>query len=78
MKTTQTVLCAMVLSTILVGNVFASGFTGSNIFGFFDSAINAVVMMLRPGDPCEGRICTNCHPGSGGSEGNGNCRPNDN
>ena len=76
MKKTKSIFCGMLLSTCLVGNVFAGGFTGYGVFSFFDAAVNAVVSFVRRADPCEGRICTNCKPGSKGSEdGGGNCRP---
>lgn len=78
MKKTKSVFCAMALSTVLVGNVFAGDFTGTSVFSFFDAAVNAVVSVFRSADPCEGRICTNCKPGSGGSDSNGNCRPTEN
>ncbi len=77
MKKTKSICCTVLLSTVLVGNVFAGDFTGYGVFGFFDKAINAVVSMLRAGDPCEGRLCTNCKPGTGGNE-SGNCRPTEN
>ena len=76
MKKIKVVLCGVLLSTCLAGNVFAGDLTGYGVFSFFDAAVNAVVTMLRSDDPCEGRACANCHPGSGGRE--GNCRPTDN
>ena len=77
MKKTKSILCGVLLSTCLAGNVFAGDLTGYGVFSFFDAALNVVVTtMLRLDDPCEGRGCANCHPGSGGVE--GNCRPTDN
>lgn len=76
MKKTKSIFCVMLLSACLVGNVFAGGFTGYGVFSIFDNVINAVVTMLRD-DPCEGRICTNCKPGSGGGA-DGICRPPEN
>jgi len=77
MKKLKSMFCGVVLSTCLVGNVFAGNFTGYGVFSFFDSAVSAIVMVLTSADPCEGRLCTNCKPGSGGAEG-GNCRPTGN
>ena len=79
MKKVRLVFCGVLLSTCLSGNVFAGDFAGYGVFSFFDAAVNAVVSVFRAADPCEGRICTNCKPGSGGSEdGGGNCRPTTN
>lgn len=75
MKKLKTMVCGLLLSACLVGNVFAGDFTGYSVFSFFDNAINAVVSILRAGDPCEGRLCTNCKPGGNES---GNCRPTEN
>jgi hypothetical protein len=75
MKKVRLVFCGVLLSTCLAGNVFAGDFTGYGVFSFFDAAVNAVVSVFTT-DPCEGRICTNCKPGSGGSnEGGDQCRP---
>jgi hypothetical protein len=76
MKKLKTMICGLLLSTCLAGNVFAGDFTSYKIFSFFDSAVNAIVTMLSVDDPCEGRLCTNCKPGTGNAE--GTCRPTDN
>lgn len=65
----------MLLSTVLVGNVFAGDFTGYKVFSIFGDVINAVVSIFER-DPCEGRVCTNCKPN--GSAEPGNCRPTEN
>lgn len=77
MKKIKALFCMLVLSTVLVGNVFAGGFTTAGVFSFFDSVLNAVVEMVRSTDECPVRICTNCKPGTT-DDGNGNCRPTQN
>jgi hypothetical protein len=74
MKKIKAVFCMLLLSTVLVGNVFAGGFTTLGGFSFFDSVINAIVLMTRASTDCDVRICTNCKPGTV-NDGNGNCRP---
>lgn len=74
MRKTKAIFCAMLLSTVLAGNVFAGDFTGYGVFSIFGDAVNAVVSMFGSADPCEGRICTNCKPG-GNSESGDHCRP---
>lgn len=75
MKRRKSIFGAVLLSTVMAGNVFAGDFTGYGVFSFFDAAVKAVVSVFTT-DPCEGRICTNCKPGSGGSnDGGDQCRP---
>ncbi len=80
MKKLKLIFCVMLLSTSLAGNVFAGGFTvGSGVFSFFGDVVNTIVsVFINSGEPCEGRVCTNCKPGSGGDGKSGTCRPNDN
>lgn len=66
----------LVLSTCLVGNVFAGDFAGSGIFGFFDNVVNAIVSFARADDGCPTRQCQTCKPIDQG--GNGDCRPTPN
>lgn len=77
MKKIKALLCMLLLSTVLVGNVFAGGFSTAGVLSLFDSVINAVVEMVRSADDCPLRICTNCKPGEK-DDGNGNCRPTQN
>lgn len=74
MKKIKALIGMLLLSTVLVGNVFAGGFTTIGVFGFFDSIIDAIVEMARSADDCPVRICTNCKPGTK-DDGNGNCKP---
>ncbi len=74
MKKIKALNCTLLLSTVLVGNVFAGGFTTVGVLSFFDSVMNAIVSMARGADDCDVRICTNCKPGTK-DDGNGNCRP---
>lgn len=75
MKKRKSILGAVVLSTVLAGNVFAGDFTGGGFFDFFGSIYNAVVSFAS-GSPCETRQCQTCRPternGEGGQD---NCRP---
>ncbi len=76
MKKLKALFCAIVLSTCLVGNVFAGGVattTGAGFFSFFSDAVNAVVSLLSRED-CPTRQCTTCRPG-GGNENDPICRP---
>jgi len=76
MKKLKALFCAIVLSTCLVGNVFAGGVattTGAGFFSFFSDAANAVVSFFSRED-CPPRQCTTCRPG-GGNENDPNCRP---
>lgn len=75
MKKNKSVLGAVVLSTVLAGNVFAGDFTGGGVFNFFGSVYNAVVSLVSS-SPCEGRQCQTCKPTESIAE-PGNCRPND-
>lgn len=72
MKKLQSFCCIALLSTTLVGNVFAGG-VGTPTLGVVDSVINAVMMLLRD-NGCPPRQCQNCRPGDIVDE-NGNCRP---
>lgn len=72
MKKIQSVFCITLLSTILVGNAFASGAVGGSVFGFFDDVVNAFVALVS-GD-CPPRQCQQCRPTEVVDE-NGNCRP---
>lgn len=76
MKKVRSLFCMLILSTCLVGNVFAGDFSGGGVFSYFNSFINVVVSFATGGDDCEGRICTNCRPQAMG--GNGECRPTEN
>lgn len=63
MKKLKSIFCAMLLSTCLVGNVFAGGTTttGGGFFSFFSDAVSAVVSFFR--EECPPRQCTTCRPG---------------
>lgn len=72
MRKLQSVLCVTLLSTVLVGNVFAGDSLSSSVYSFFDNVINtAVSLFLR--DDCPPRQCQNCRPTE--RDENGNCRP---
>lgn len=71
MKKLRSVFCIALLSTVLVGNVFAGGTVSGSVYGFFDYIIEAVVEMVM--DDCGPRQCQNCRPTE--RDENGNCRP---
>ena len=71
MKKLKSILCVALLSTLLVGNVFADDAVGIGAFGVFGNIVNAVVSMFRDGD-CPPRQCTHCRPDE--ISGNGDCR----
>lgn len=73
MKKRKSILGAVVLSTVLAGNVFAGDSTGVGFFDFFGGVYNAVVSFVS-GSPCEGRQCQTCRP-TESRDGEGNCRP---
>lgn len=73
MKKRQSLCCIALLTTILVGNVFAGGPVGMSMLGLFDSAIYAVASLLSS-DSCPVRQCQQCRPTEVVDE-NGNCRP---
>ena len=73
MKTKKSILGGVLLSTVLVGNVFAGDSAAGGFFDFFGSVYNAVVSLVS-GSPCEGRQCQTCRPTERDGEG-GNCRP---
>lgn len=82
MKKRRSIFGAVLLSTVLAGNVFAGGSTSSGVFSFFESMTNAVASFFRE-EPCEGRQCSTCRP-TYSSDGTpipsatpSNCRPND-
>lgn len=74
MKKSKIVVCTILLSTVMVGNVFASSFTTAGVLSLFDGIINALVSAAREPETCPLRFCTNCKPGTN-DDGNGNCRP---
>ena len=75
MKRKKSILGAVMLSTVLAGNVFAGNSTGGGVFDFFGNVYTAVVSFVG-GSPCEGRQCQGCKPTENILE-QGNCRPND-
>lgn len=77
MKKIKSFFCVMLLTTCLVGNVFASGSGGSGIFSFFESFMNAIVSFVSTDDSCPLRQCQNCRPVEEGDN-DPNCRPTEN
>jgi hypothetical protein len=71
MKKMKSLFCVALLSSVLVGNVFAGDSTTSGVLGFFDNFMNTVVVYLSGGSNCEVRQCQTCKPGGD----DGNCKP---
>lgn len=72
MKKLRSVVLVTILSTTLVGNVFAVGSGGSGFFSFFDLAVSSAVSFFLSGsgdDNCPVRTCGGCKPGGP------DCRP---
>lgn len=76
MKKRQSFFCIALLSTVLVGNVFAGPVVSTSVFGVLGTVIDATVAFLR-GDSCPVRQCQDCRPNEVPDE-NGNCRPREN
>jgi hypothetical protein len=76
MKKIKSILCIALLSTFLVGNVFAGDSAGSGVFSFFGNVADAVYSLMFNRDECRPRECQNCRPGQ--RDENGNCRPTEN
>lgn len=75
MKKIKLLFFAMLLSTCLVGNVFAGGTTASSgFFSFFTDAMNSVASFFTASsaEDCPPRQCTTCKPGD---KNDPNCRP---
>lgn len=73
MKKRKSIVCAILLSTVLTGNAFAgSSSGGGEVFSFFGSIYNAVVSLMIGGGDCETRQCQTCKPADNGEN---NCRP---
>lgn len=77
MKKIKLLFCILLLSTVLVNNVSAYGFTTAGTLSYLDSIINAIVEIARSPEECPFRICSNCKPGTT-DDGNGNCKPTQN
>jgi len=70
MKKLRSIILITVLSTTLVGNVFAGGPVGTGYF--FDLAVSAALSLFSSGtddDNCPVRTCGGCRPGGP------DCRP---
>lgn len=82
MKRIKTLFLALALTTLLAGNIFATGgivSTATLTASLLTSAVNAVLSLMGTDDQCPTRQCTNCRPNSDGDgDGNGNCRPTPN
>lgn len=75
MKKIKSIFCVALLSTLLVGNVFASGTVGIGAFSVLGNVVSAVVSLFG-GTDCPPRQCTHCRPDQ--RDENGDCRPDPN
>lgn len=74
MKKLKTIACALLLSAMLVGNVFATGSSGAAVWSFLTYAVDGVAAFFSGGGSCPIRQCTHCRPSEEPDE-DGNCRP---
>lgn len=61
MKKLKVIFCTFLLSTSLVGNVFASNSLSNGVFSFFDNAIETILSFTGEED-CKPRQCQTCKP----------------
>jgi hypothetical protein len=62
MKKTKSMIGALLLSTVLAGNVFAGGTGSTGIYGIFESFTSSVISLFGGDDSCTTRQCPNCRP----------------
>jgi len=77
MKRLKTFAIAIALTTVLAGNIFATGGTVSTATlptSLLAYAVTAVLAMFGADDQCPLRQCTHCKPNTENSD-NGDCRP---
>ncbi len=74
MKKLKPMFLAILLSTLFVGNIFASDFSSNGFSSFFDSLANAMYSIVSGNSTCEDRQCQTCRPGNS-DNGGGTCRP---
>ena len=72
MNKIKSMLCVALLSTLLVGNVFAGDTVGIGAFSIFGNVVSAVASLFG-GNDCPPRQCTHCRPDQ--RDENGDCRP---
>ncbi len=72
MKKVKRVVYTLLLSSLLVSNIFATGFSSYNVTGLLGYAIEQAISLLEGGS-CPLRQCTTCRPTE--RDDNGNCRP---
>jgi hypothetical protein len=76
MKQIKTLLLGMALTTVLAGNIFATGGVLPATSGIVTYALTALLALSGGNDQCPLRQCTTCKPNNeGGDNGNGDCRP---
>ena len=77
MKRLKTFAIAIALTTVLAGNIFATGgavSTATLPTSLLTYAVTVVLAMFGADDQCPLRQCTNCKPNNGNNDG-GDCRP---
>ena len=76
MKRIKTLLLGMALTTLLAGNIFATGAVLPATSSIVSYALTALLSLAGGPDHCPLRQCTNCKPNNeGGDNGNVDCRP---
>jgi len=76
MKRTKTLFLALALTTLLTGNIFATGGVLPVTNSIVTAALTALLSLAGSNEQCPLRQCTTCRPNNeGGDNGNGDCRP---
>lgn len=74
MKRTKALLLALTMTTLLAGNIFATGGALPAANSIVTYALTALLSLVGGNDQCPLRQCTTCRPNNEGGD-NGDCRP---
>ena len=76
MKRIKALFLALTMTTLLAGNIFATGGVLPAANSIVNYALTALLSLAGGTDQCPLRQCTTCKPNNeGGDNGNGDCRP---
>ena len=74
MKRIKILLLTLAMTTLLAGNIFATGGILPATSSIVTYALTALLSLAGGTDHCPLRQCTNCKPNNEGGD-NGDCRP---
>lgn len=74
MKRIKILLLTLAMTTLLAGNIFATGGILPATSSIVTYALTALLSLAGGPDHCPLRQCTNCKPNNEGGD-NGDCRP---